>query len=83
VVEMLRKNHDLRMKDKNTNNVRLEILRIISDILLAEDKVDRAAREKIRSQKRDIPEGSEEWDLLHQRYYSEELKKLGIDVNAR
>jgi hypothetical protein len=83
VVEMLRKNRDLRMKDKNTNNVRLEILRIISDLLLAEDKVDRAAREKIRSQKRDIPEGSEEWDLLLQRYYSEELKKLGIDLNAR
>lgn len=83
VVEMLRKNRDLRLKDKNTNNVRLEILRIISDLLLAEDKVDRAARDKIRSQKREIPEGSEEWDLLHQRYYSEELKKLGIDLNAR
>jgi hypothetical protein len=83
VVEMLRKNRDLRMKDKNTNNVRLEILRIMTELLLAEDKVDRAARDKIRTQKRDIPEGSEEWDLLHQRYYSEELKKLGIDLNAR
>ena len=32
------------------------------------------------SQKREIPEGSEEWDLLHRKYYSEELKKLGIDL---
>jgi len=83
VVEMLRKNRDLRMKDKNTNNVRLEIVRIMTEFLLAEDKVDRAARDKIRTQKRDIPEGSEEWDILHQRYYSEELKKLGIELNSR
>jgi hypothetical protein len=83
VVEMLRKNHDLRMKDKNTNNVRLEIVRVMTDFLVVEDKVDRAARDKIRTQKRDIPEGTEEWDLLHQRYYSEELKKLGIDLGSR
>jgi hypothetical protein len=60
--------------------VRLEIVRVITDLLLAEDKVDRAARTKIRTQKREIPEGTEEWDLLHKRYYSEELKKLGIDL---
>ena len=82
LVEMLRKNRDLRMKDKNTNNVRLEILRIMSDILTAEDKVDKAARDKIRTQKREINEGTEEWDLLHQRYYTEELKKLGIQLDA-
>ena len=64
----------------NKNNVRLEILRHMTELLLAEDKVDRAARQKIRSQKREVPEGSEEWDLLHRRYYSEELKKLGIDL---
>ena len=33
-----------------------------------------------KSRKRDIPEGSEEWDLLQRRYYAEELKKLGIDL---
>ena len=80
IVEMLRKNRELRLKNKDSNAVRLEILRVMTDLLLAEDKVDRAARQKVRSQKREIPEGSEEWDLLHRRYYSEELKKLGIDL---
>jgi hypothetical protein len=80
VVEMLRKSHELRLRNKDSNAVRLEILRVMTDLLLAEDKVDRAARQKVRSQKREIPEGSEEWDLLHKRYYSEELKKLGIDL---
>ena len=80
LVEMLRKSHELRLKDKDSNNVRLEIVRFMTELLMAEDKVDRAARQKIRSQKREVPEGSEEWDLLHRRYYSEELKKLGIDL---
>jgi len=80
IVEMLRKSRELRLKDKDTNNVRLEILRVMTELLVAEDKVDRMARQKIRSQKREIPEGTEEWDLLHRRYYSEELKKLGIDL---
>ena len=80
LVETYRKSHDMRLRDKDTNNVRLEIVRIMTELLTAEDKVDRAARQKIRSQKREIPEGTEEWDLLHRRYYSEELKKLGIDL---
>jgi hypothetical protein len=80
LVEMLRRSRDLRIKNKDTNAVRLEIVRVMTELLLAEEKVDRAARLKIRSQKREIPEGTEEWDLLHKRYYSEELKKLGIDL---
>ncbi len=83
LIDMLRKNRDLRLKNKDANAVRLEIVRIMTDVLLLEDKVDRAARQKIRSQKRDIPEGGEEWDLLLRRYYTEELKKLGIDLEAR
>ncbi len=80
LVEMLRKTHELRLRDKDPNNVRLEIVRFMTELLTAEEKVDRASRQKIRSQKREIPEGTEEWDLLHRRYYAEELKKLGIDL---
>ena len=80
VVDMLRKNRDIRLKNKDSNAIRLEIVRLMTDLLLAEDKVDRAARQKIRSQKKEIPEGSEEWDLLLRKYYAEELKKLGIDL---
>ena len=80
LVTVLRKNRELRMK-KDPNEVRLEIVRSITDLLVAEEKVDRLARDKVRSQKREIPEGSEEWDLLQKRYYAEELKKLGIDLS--
>jgi hypothetical protein len=80
LVSELRKARQVRLK-KQPNEVRLEIVRQVTDLLQAEEKVDRAARQKIRSQKREIPEGSEEWDLLLRRYYSEELKKLGIDLS--
>ena len=79
IVAALRKAREFRLK-KDPNEVRLEIVRAMTELLQVEEKVDRAAREKIRSQKREIPEGSEEWDLLHHRYYAEELKKLGIDL---
>jgi len=79
IVAALRKSRELRVK-KDANDVRLEIVRAITELLTAEEKVDRLSRDKVRSQKRDIPEGSEEWDLLQKRYYAEELKKLGIDL---
>jgi hypothetical protein len=79
IVAALRKSRELRVK-KDPNEVRLEIVRAMTELLTAEEKVDRMSRDKIRSQKREIPEGSEEWDLLHRRYYAEELKKLGIDL---
>lgn len=79
IVAALRKSRELRVK-KEANEVRLEIVRAMTELLTAEEKVDRMARDKVRSQKREIPEGSEEWDLLHKRYYAEELKKLGIDL---
>jgi uncharacterized protein len=80
IVAALRKSREFRVK-KDPNEVRLEIVKFITEILQVEDKVDHAARTKIRTQKREIPEGSEEWDLLHKRYYAEELKKLGIDLS--
>jgi hypothetical protein len=79
VVTALRKSRDFRLK-RDPNDVRLEMVKVITELLQAEDRVDRAARAKIRSQKREISEGTEEWDLLHRRYYAEELKKLGIDL---
>ena len=80
VVAALRKSRDFRLK-RDSNEVRLELVKVTTELLQAEEKVDRAARTKIRTQKREITEGTEEWDLLHKRYYAEELKKLGIDLN--
>ncbi len=79
VIVALRKSREVRVK-KDPNDARLEIVKAMTEILQVEDKVDRAARTRIRSQKREITEGTEEWDLLLRRYYAEELKKFGIDL---
>jgi hypothetical protein len=79
LVAQFKKSRELRVK-KDANEIRLEIVKAMTDILATEEKVDRAARDKVRTLKRDIPEGSEEWDLLHHRYYGEEMKKFGIDL---
>jgi len=79
ILTAMRKGRDFRLK-KAENDIRLNIVKTFTEALLAEDKIDKAARQKIRSQKREILEGSEEFDLLHKRYYAEEMKKLGIDL---
>lgn len=79
IVAALRKSRDFRLK-RDPNDVRLEMVKVVTELLQTEEKVDRAARAKIRTMKKEIGEGTEEWDLLHKRYYAEELKKLGIDL---
>jgi hypothetical protein len=80
LVSALRKSRDVRVR-KDANEVRLAVVKELTEILQMEERIDRAARAKVRSQKRDIPEGGEEYDLLHRRYYAEELKKFGIDLS--
>jgi uncharacterized protein len=82
LIPLLKKSRDLRMK-KDANEVRLEIVKTFTEILQVEEKADRAARDKVRSIKRDIAEGSEEWDILQKRYYAEELKRFGIDPSRQ
>jgi len=64
------------LEDRNT--IRLEIRKVLEDLLNQEEKIDQSARQKIENQKRTILEGSQEWDILYRKYYNEEVKKLGV-----
>ena len=64
------------LEDRNT--IRLEVKRLIEELLNQEARIDQSARTKIESQKRTILEGSQEWDILYRKYYNEEVKKLGV-----
>ena len=64
------------IEDRNT--IRLEVRKILEDLLNQEERIDLSARAKIESQKRTILEGSQEWDILYRKYYNEEVKKLGV-----
>jgi hypothetical protein len=63
---------------EDPNTIRQETRKILIDLFMAETKIDTAARQKIESQKRIIPEGTQEWDILYRKYYNEEVRKLGI-----
>jgi len=63
---------------EDANTIRLEVRKILEELLNQEARIDQSARLKIESQKRTILEGSQEWDILYRKYYNEEVKKLGI-----
>jgi hypothetical protein len=62
------------IEDRNT--IRLAVIDILMKWLKKEEEVDKAARHKIESQKRGIPEGSAEWDILYRKYYEEEMRSI-------
>jgi hypothetical protein len=77
VTDALAEMNDLDfIEDRNT--IRLEVRKILEEVLNQEEKIDQAARHKIENQKRTILEGSQEWDILYRKYYNEEVKKLGM-----
>ena len=62
------------IEDRNT--IRLAVVDILMKWLKKEEEIDKAARQKIESQKRTIPEGSAEWDILYRKYYEEEMRSM-------
>lgn len=81
MLDEMRKNRAFRLR-KEGNEIRLLLVKNVTEILEKEEQVDQAARKKITSQKRDILEGTQEWEILHRRYYAEELKNFGIDLRG-
>ena len=58
--------------------IRQNIVDILTALLKEEEQVDAQVRLKITSQKKEILEGSEEWEVLYRRYYAEELRRMGV-----
>lgn len=81
LVQALKRSRDCRFR-KDANDVRLEVVRLFAEILQQEERADKAARNKIRSMKKEIAEGTEEWAIEHRKLYANELKSLGIDLNS-
>jgi hypothetical protein len=65
------------------NVIRQEIVKIIVDLLHEEEKIEETVKSHITSQKRTIPEGGAEWDILYRKYYAEELRKLGVAPSSQ
>ncbi|HEY6466799.1 MAG TPA: DUF507 family protein [Candidatus Acidoferrales bacterium] len=83
VIDSLVANPDVDfVEDRDT--IRLEIVNIFTALLKQEEQIDTDVRAKIASQKKEVIESSEEWDILYRKYYAEALKRLGIaEVHTR
>jgi hypothetical protein len=55
--------------------LRQQIVKLMEGEMRADEMIDALVRRKIESQKRTIPEGSDEWDVLYRKYYEEEQAK--------
>jgi hypothetical protein len=64
------------VEDRDT--IRQKTVQILQDLLKEEENVDGEVRKKIGSQKKEILEGSEEWELLYRKYYTEEMRRMGV-----
>jgi len=64
------------VEDRDT--IRQKIVLILTETLREEEKAEAEVRKRITSQKKEIMEGSEEWDVLYRKYYAEELRRMGI-----
>jgi hypothetical protein len=58
--------------------IRQNVVSILLSILKDEEQMDAQVRQKITSQKKEILEGSEEWEVLYRKYYTEEMRRMGI-----
>ena len=64
------------IEDRDT--IRQQVVQTLTNTLREEEKADAEVRKRITSQKKEILEGSEEWDVLYRKYYTDELRRMGI-----
>ena len=77
LIELLVQSKDVEfVEDRDT--IRQHMVQTMTNVLREEEKVEAEVRRRITSQKKEILEGSEEWDVLFRKYYSEELRRMGI-----
>ena len=76
IVDFIEKSDEIDYSD-DIGNIRFKIYHFILDELKTFEDIETAAREKIISQKKNIPEGSRDWEILFRKYTGEELNKLG------
>jgi len=77
ITEVLVGSDDVEFLD-DRDTIRQHVVSILTATLREEEKADMEVRKRITSQKKEILEGSEEWDVLYRKYYSEELRRMGI-----
>jgi uncharacterized protein len=75
VTQHIEKNEDLDYMGE-IGSIRYRVFHIIMDELRLFEEIEESAKERMRTQKRNVPEGSREWEILFRKYVMEDLSKL-------
>jgi len=59
-------------------SIRREMRRVIMDVLNIAEEIDVVVRKKLESYSKKIIEGSSEWDVLYNKFFTEESVKRGL-----
>jgi hypothetical protein len=57
-------------------DIRYRTFRLIMDELRVFEQIEESAKERMRVQKRNVPEGSREWEILFRKFVMEDLNNL-------
>jgi hypothetical protein len=79
ITDVLVASDDVEFVD-DRDTIRQQIVQIMTALLREEEKIELEVRKRITSQKKEILEGSEEWEVLHKKYYQDELRRMGISA---
>ena len=79
ITDVLVASDDVEFLD-DRDTIRQQVVSILTATLREEEKADMEVRKRITSQKKEILEGSEEWDVLYRKYYADELRRMGISA---
>lgn len=60
---------------REPNDVRLQVVKLVTEELKLDDQVEAAVRKMLSSYSRKMVEGSREWDVEYQKRYEEEWNK--------
>ena len=82
LVDLLVQSNEVEfIEDRDT--IRQHMVQTMTNVLKEEERVEVEVRRRITSQKKEILEGSEEWDVLYRRYYAEEMRRMGVAQQPR
>ena len=76
LIDYIETNEEVDYMDE-IGNIRMKIFHLIMDELRTFEEIEYTAKERIKAQKKNIVEGSIEWEILFRKYSVEELNKLG------
>ena len=78
VLKSLQETSEVRIVGDSTMALR-EIKRVLTEQMKMEQEIDHSVRFRLQSYSRPIPEGSQEWEVMYHKAYTEELRKRKLE----